>query len=135
MMATNPYDSLGTFNYFNPGTNYGSTEYSAPTGFEQAPLGNQYFEQNRGASFTRWLAMQGFRDNTPFGDYARAQESKINKGYEAALGANPDLNFHREYLNQDLSSRLRDDFARLTPGQRGESTSQFAPRARSSRWM
>jgi hypothetical protein len=134
-MPANPYDSLGTFNYFNPGTNYGSPQFQQSTSFEQSPLGNQYFEQNRGASFTRFLAMNGFRDNSALGDYARAQESKIHKGYESALGANPDLNYHRDYLNQDLSGRIRNDFLRLTPGQRGESTSQFAPRARTQRWM
>lgn len=133
-MPANPYDSMGTFNYFNPGTNYGSDIYSSPTGFSETPLGEQYGEQNRGSTFTRWLAQHGFRDNSPIGDYARAQESKIGKGYEAALATNPNLRF-RNYLGPDFASRIRDDFARLTPGQRGESRAQFAPRARSQRWM
>lgn len=134
-MAQNPYNSMGTFNYYNPGSIYGSTQYTSPGQFGTTPLGNTYLEANRDASFTRYLAGEGFRDNIPLGDYARAQRAKAFEGYGAALGTNPNLKFQDYLRTNNFGQRVREDFLRLTPGQRGESVSQFAPRARQSRWQ
>lgn len=128
--GNNPYN---TFNYYNPGSIYGSDQYTDPRMFGQTPLGDIYLEANRDAAYSQFGALQGFRDNTALGDYFRAQQSKIGKGYEAAMGNNPNLKF-RDYLNNDLAARIRDDFARLTPDQRGESFSRWAPRARNAGW-
>ncbi len=131
MAYNNPYASNDTFNYFKPTSNYGSTSYGSGQ-FATTPIGDTYLQNQKDASFTTWLGNQGFRDNTSIGDYARAQRSKINEGYGAAMAQNPNLRYFTQYLNGDLAGRLREDFSRMTPGQRGESQAQFAPRARQS---
>jgi hypothetical protein len=131
----NPYGS--TFNYYQPGYGYGAkSPYTQTSPFGNSPIGQNYLEANRDASYGRWGSEMGFSDNTPIGDYFRAQRQKIFEGYGSALATNPDLLFYAKkpgfttYLNQDLAGRIRQDFARLTPDQRGESFSRYAPRAR-----
>ena len=135
------YNPYNTFNYYQPGYNYGGkSPYESPGNFGQSPIGQNYLEANRDASFTRWIGEKGFQDNTPIGDYARAQRAKLFEGYGASLGSNPDLLWYTKkngfstYLNDDLAKRLRNDFARLTPDQRGESFARYAPRARQQMW-
>ena len=121
----NPTGS-NTYNYFNPRSTYGGSYL--PGKFASTGVGDYYLEQNQEASFTRWLAENGYRDFTAPGEFARQQYGKVRTGYEAALGTNPDLKF-RDYLNQTGPS-LRNQYQRLTPEQRGENPSIYAPRAR-----
>jgi hypothetical protein len=131
----NPYNAwgAGSFNYYKPGAMYGQTQYPTPNSWGQTPIGDNYLERERDATFTRWSGQHGVRDNDPFGDYVRSQQSKVFGGYKAALGTNQNLKF-QDFLNDDLMNQFRNDFSRLTQGQRGESTGQFAQRARQQRW-
>jgi hypothetical protein len=135
-MATTSNPFGNTFNYYRPGWNYNSPSYSTSGAFGQTDIGKNYLEANRDAAFTRWIGEKGFQDNTPLGDYARAQRQKLFEGYGAGLGSNPDLLFYSKrpgfqtYLDDTLAGRIRNDFARLTPDQRGESFTRYAPRAR-----
>ncbi len=131
-MSQNPYSRLAgptgsnSYNYYDPGSTYGG-QYG-PGGWSSTQTGQYYLEQNPEAAFTRWLAENGYRDFTAQGEFARQQYGKVRTGYEAALGSNPNLSF-RDYLSQTGPS-LGQQFARLTPEQRGENQSLFAPRAR-----
>lgn len=131
----NPYNAwgAGSFNYYKPGSMYGQTKYPTPDGQSQTPIGDNFLERERDATFTRWGARHGVRDNDPFGDYVRAQRSKVMEGYTAGLGTNANLKF-QDFLNDDLMSQFRNDFARLTTSQRGENNGQFAQRARQQMW-
>lgn len=132
-MAQNPYSQFSpqnTYNYYNPSNDYGGGVNGwHPGAFQQTPLGHEYLENNQEASFTRWLADNGFRDFTGEGEFARQQFGRVQTGHEAALATNPDLTF-QNYLQDMGGQGLRNQYHRLTPEQRGESVRQYSPRAR-----
>lgn len=123
--AQNPTGS-STYNYYNPNSYYGGTQ--KPGEFGNSEVGKYYLENNKEAAFTRYLADNGYRDFTGRGEFARQQYGKMTTGYEAALATNPNLSF-RGYLDQ-TGHQLGEQFQRLTPEQRGEKPSVYAPRAR-----
>lgn len=132
-MANNPYQWGGTpqtgntYNYYDPSSSYGGTRYGQGE-FAQTPIGKNYLEADQEASFTRWLADNGYRDFTGEGEFARQQFGRMRTGYDAAVATNPELSF-QNYLGQ-TGGQLANQYTRLTPDQRGEKPSMYAPRAR-----
>jgi len=99
-----------------------------PGQYATTPFGDQYLEDNHESAFTRWLAQNGYGDNSLRSEYARNQYSKVNEGYGAALATNPFLKF-QDYLNT-VGGTIGNDWNRLTAEERGETSRMFAPRAR-----
>jgi hypothetical protein len=119
-MASNPF-------YGGTGSSYGS------------PLGSLYgtpfvrdflSPETPGAEFEAFLTNQGFGGFGRQDQFARSLSSRANAGFKAATLNNPFLT-ERDYLNQNLGSGFIDNiWAGLSPEQRGEHPSQFAPRTR-----
>lgn len=114
------------YNYYNPGSTYGGGRGLGE--WASTPVGDNYLENNKEASFTRYLADRGIRDYTGLGEFARGQFGKIKTGYEAALGTNENLTW-QNYL-QGMGNNLENEYRRLTPEQRGENASLYSTRAR-----
>lgn len=113
-------------NYFyDPNSTYGSDQNWYDTPFvktEVDPI-------NQGGVFTAWLGQQGLGGFDRQSMFGKSLQSRYNSGYEGAQLNNPGLTF-RDYLSGQGSGQINDIWAGLTPGQRGENPSMFAPKAR-----
>ncbi len=115
--------------FYNPTATYGA--FNGATGNTLAPWGNVILEQNPDAAFTRFGAQIGLPgDESPFARWFRQQFGRTQTGYGAAAATNP-LLMYRDYLGglgsfADWQRR----FMALTPQQRGEQQTAFAPAAR-----
>lgn len=115
--------------YYSPVSSYG--QLTGATGSNPTPWGSQLLELNPDAAFTRYGAMAGLPgDESPFARWFRTQFGRTQTGYAAAAATNP-LLMYRDYLSglgsfADWQRR----FMQLTPQQRGEQQTAFAPAAR-----
>ena len=134
MSDYNPYRNINTqqqsqqrYSYYTPGTAYGSGTWG-PGEFNQSPVGNEYLNQEHRASFVRFLAENGWDDQTHRGQWGAGQFGRIEAGYEAALGDNPLLDF-RDFLRLE-GPNLEQFYKGLGARARGEDPARFAPRVR-----
>ena len=127
----NPYAPTGGQNpYFQPDSNYGSQ-----FGFDwlDVPYGGTHYYNQPGAgnqaAWTAYTARWG-GGYDPFSQFVQAQRPRVNQGYEAALGVNPDLKW-TDFL-QALGGQqyFQKQFQNLDPSQRGENRARFVPPAR-----
>lgn len=115
--------------YYSPVSGYGGM--AGATGANLAPWGNTLLELNPDAAFTRQGSLLGLPgDDSPFARWFRTQFQRTQTGYGAAAATNPLLTY-RNYLGglgsfADWQRR----FMALTPQQRGEQQTAFAPAAR-----
>jgi hypothetical protein len=121
-----PSSGQTSYNYYDPQSTYGGNRGVGE--WASSPVGSQYLEDNQQAAYTRWLASNGYSNYTGLGEFARDQYSKVKTGYEAALGTNENLTF-QGYLS-GLGDSISQQYARLTPEQRGENSRAYSPRAR-----
>ena len=121
-----PHTQSGSNPYYSPSSTYGSHQ-----NWYDTPLvsGNT---NNFGAEYERWITEQGFGGTTQKANLARNLFDRAESGFAAATMNNPGLT-NRAYLNQMLGPNfLRNQMARMTPTQRGESRAIYAP---PSRWI
>jgi hypothetical protein len=84
-----------------------------------SPLSREYGEQNPLAEYTRALTRAGTDPFSRYGQFAQNQSSNYIKGFQSALLDNPFLKL-RDYMKANpISAGLHNQFAGLTPNQRG----------------
>lgn len=119
--------------FYDGSSNYGWTP-ATPGGGEyyDSPQAKTVLEPTvpRGA-FTRWLSGQNATGTGRRDLFAQSLFSKAQQGWEAAQLSNPYLLF-RDYLGGLSPNFVDDQWAKLTPEQRGESPQKYAGPVR---WM
>ncbi len=128
--AQNPYAPTGSQNpYFDKNNTYGAPDF----GWLDAPYGGGHYYNQPGAgnqaAYTAFTSGWGGGFD-PFSQFVQGQKSKVNQGYESALGVNPDLkwtDFLQSLGGEDYFRRI---FNNADPATRGERRGQFVPPAR-----
>ena len=101
-----------------------TSQYGGNQAWQDTPFVKQYLEPDipQGV-YTDYLSQQGFGGMDRRNMWAKSQYGNSQSGYQAALTRNPTLSY-RDYLTQQMP-QLNNIWAGLTPGQRGESPTQF----------
>jgi hypothetical protein len=125
---SNPYAPQGGQNpYYNNQSDYGG---QLGFGWLDAPFGGTHYFNQPGAGnqagYTAWSAPWG-GGYDPFSQWTQAQRPRINQGYEAALGTNPDLKWTDFLQALGGEHAMRAQFGNLSPQQRGENRASFVP--------
>ena len=121
------YANWGGDGYYNPNSNYGSTNYQAGE-FITTPFGSFMAEDpsNWDASWQRYASELGYSPTDTKGKWMRSQFPMVEEGYRAAQLTNPMLRFNEYIRGLDMPGQ----FQSMTATQRGENPGQYAPRAR-----
>lgn len=95
--------------------------YAAPGLPGSGSLWDIFYRDNPGQAYNRWMTTEGIDQFSPYGSFARSQYGQQFGNYQTDLElGNRPLNFSfLEYLGQN-GGKLRDQFNRLSPRQRGE---------------
>jgi len=127
--GTSPYwtkaEASPSSPWYIPGGGYGGRQDDRTT-----PVVGQYDKQNPDAVYEAFLAERGLAGYDRKAQFARGLQPRLQTGYKAALRENMDLTWNRYLRGQTKRGLIDDLYAGLTPDQRGENESLYAPRTR-----
>ena len=108
-----------------------NSRYGAEKDFRTTPAIKKYYDPNNpGAVFEAFLGGRGYGGFDARSQFANSLYNRAQRGYSAAVRNNPALDFER-YLNRQLGGgKIESLFRSLSPTQRGENPSLYAPRVR-----
>jgi len=111
--------------FYTPGGGYGADQNWMDT-----PIRRQMDQFAPQGVYEAWLGNKGLGGFDAQGQFARGLYNRFGTGYMAAQRENPELSFERYLRGQTKARSIENMWAGLSPGQRGENPSLYAPRTR-----